>query len=226
MASITTKTVKDGGGGNVTMVWVDDGTGKLIPGHILLTAAGTAILSPATEGKQDALAALVATAARQDTLAALVATAARQDALAALVGEVGASPTTNTLLDRLKVIAANVAATTSALGAVVLSAGTAVIGKVDHTTTGIGHGAKTVTTAGTDVALATTTPAKWVEIQARTTNTGWIALGAAGVDATIGSGSGVLLGAGESRTFPCDDLADIFVDATVSGEGVRYTYGT
>lgn len=98
--------------------------------------------------------------------------------------------------------------------------------KVDHTTTGLGQGKKTVTTAGTDLAIATSTPAKWVTIQAYTTNTGKIAVGGAGVDATIATGDGVLLSAGESITVAVDNLSDVFVDATVSGEGVRFTYGT
>ena len=63
-----------------------------------------------------------------------------------------------------------------------------------HNITGIGHGVKTVTTAGTDVVLAASTVAKVVIIQAQTDNTGVIAVGASGVD------------------------------ATVNGEGVRYTY--
>jgi hypothetical protein len=97
---------------------------------------------------------------------------------------------------------------------------------VGHNTTGIGHGVKTVTTAGTDVTLAASTAAKWVTVQAQTDNTGLIAVGGAGVDATEATGTGVLLEAGESYTCPCDNLADIFIDATVSGEGVRFTYGT
>jgi hypothetical protein len=107
-----------------------------------------------------------------------------------------------------------------------VGAGSAVVGKVDHTTTGIGHGVKTVTAAGTDLVLAASTPAKWVTIQAQTDNTGIIAVGATGVDATVATGTGVALAAGESVTLPIDNLADIFIDATVSGEGVRYTYGT
>lgn len=107
-----------------------------------------------------------------------------------------------------------------------LVAGTALIGKVDHSSTGIGHGVTTVTTAGTDVVLASSTVAKWVTIQAQTDNTGWIAVGATGVDATEATGTGVLLDAGESVTLPIDNLADIFIDSTVNGEGVRYTYGT
>lgn len=107
-----------------------------------------------------------------------------------------------------------------------LVAGSAVIGKIDHSTTGIGHGVKTVTSAGTDEAIAGSTAAKWITVQAQTDNTGWIAVGGTGVDATEATGTGVLLDAGESVTLPIDNLADVFIDATVNGEGVRYTYGT
>lgn len=96
---------------------------------------------------------------------------------------------------------------------------------VNHASTGIGHGVTTVTTAGTDVALAGSTAAKWVTVQAQTDNTGWIAVGATGVDATEATGNGVLLDAGESITLLVDNLADVFIDSTVNGEGVRYTYG-
>lgn len=105
-------------------------------------------------------------------------------------------------------------------------AGTNVIGKVDHPTTGIGHGVTTVTTAGTDVALAASTAAKWVIVQAQTDNTGLIAVGATGVDATVATGNGVLLAAGQVVVLPIDNLADVFIDSTVNGDGVRYTYGT
>ena len=101
-----------------------------------------------------------------------------------------------------------------------------VIGKIDHTTTGLGHGVKTVTVAGTDEALAGSTAAKWVMIQAQTDNTGSIAVGASGVDATVATGNGILLAAGASMTLAVDNLADIYIDATVSGDGVRYVYGT
>lgn len=90
----------------------------------------------------------------------------------------------------------------------------------------IGHGVKTVTTAGTDIALATSRTARWVIVQSQTDNTGLIAVGAAGVDATEATGTGVALAAGESVTLPIDDLASVYIDATVSGEGVRYTYGS
>lgn len=137
-------------------------------------------------------------------------------AIPSRLGEVQASPTANTVLDRLKAL----------LTGIVLAAGSNTIGRVDHTTTGVGHGVKTVSAAGTDEALAGSTAAKWVMIQAQTDNTGYIAVGAAGVDATVATGTGVLLAIGESITIPCDNLADIYIDATVTGDGVRYTYGT
>lgn len=104
-----------------------------------------------------------------------------------------------------------------------LPAGTNVIGKIDHTTTGLGHGFKTVTAAGTDEAIAATTACKWVLIQAYRTNTGYIAVGGTGVDAAT---TGVELSPGQSLTLMVDDLADVCIDSTVNGEGVRFTYGT
>lgn len=105
-----------------------------------------------------------------------------------------------------------------------LPAGTNTIGKVDHSTTGIGHGKKTVTAAGTDEALASSTACKWVIVQAYHSNTGYIAVGGTGVDAAAG-GDGVYLSPGQSATIMTDNLADVFIDSTVNGEGVRFTYG-
>lgn len=107
-----------------------------------------------------------------------------------------------------------------------IAAGTNAIGRVGHDITGIGHGVTTVTTAGTDVALAGSTACKEVTIQAQTDNTSSIAVGASGVDATVATGTGILLGAGDSITLNCDNLADIFIDSLVNGEGVRYVYLT
>ena len=90
----------------------------------------------------------------------------------------------------------------------------------------IKHGVKVVTTAGTDVVLASSVNAKWVVIQAQTDNTGVIAVGEAGVDATVATGNGVALAAGESLSIPADDLGSIYIDSTVSGDGVRFVYGT
>jgi len=96
----------------------------------------------------------------------------------------------------------------------------------EHNITGIGDGLKVVTTAGTDVALAAATAAKLVIIQAQTDNTSIIAVGATGVDATVATGIGIVLYPGESITLPIADLADIYIDSLVNGEGVRYIYFT
>jgi len=87
-------------------------------------------------------------------------------------------------------------------------------------------GVKTVTTAGTAVVLATSRSARWVIIQAQTDNTGVVAVGDSTVLATVATGTGVALAAGESLSLPCEDLGNIYIDATVNGDGVRYTYIT
>lgn len=103
--------------------------------------------------------------------------------------------------------------------------------KVDGTVTasvpsGIEHGVKTVTTAGTDVALATTTTCKKVDIQAQTDNTGIIAVGGSGVDATEATGTGIILYPGDTYSLEINDLASVFIDSSVDGEGVRFCFFT
>ena len=107
-----------------------------------------------------------------------------------------------------------------------LPAGTNAIGKVGHDITGGADGVKTVSNAGTDEALALSIACKKVDIQAQTDNTGLIAVGFTGVDATEATGTGVILRAGDTYSLEIDNLVKIFIDATVSGEGVRYTYFT
>lgn len=92
--------------------------------------------------------------------------------------------------------------------------------------TAIGHGVKVVASAGTDVALSTTTACKRAVIQAQTDNTNLVAVGGAGVDATVATGTGVALAAGDAFEIEITDLSAIYIDAVVSGEGVRYTYFT
>ena len=97
-----------------------------------------------------------------------------------------------------------------------------------HSIRSLSHGVKTVTTAGSDECLvSTSTPAKVVIIQAQTDNTKAIAIGATGVDATIATGGGLMLQPGDwTPPIDIDDLADVYVDALASGEGVRYIYLT
>jgi hypothetical protein len=84
-----------------------------------------------------------------------------------------------------------------------------------------------VTTAGTRVALASSrTIANWVTIQAKFANTGSIYVGNDEVD----SSEGIELLAADSTTLPgmgvpAYDLRYIYIDSSVSGEGVKVLYG-
>jgi len=97
---------------------------------------------------------------------------------------------------------------------------------VGHDITGGADGVTTVSSAGNDVELASSTACKKVDIQAQTDNTGLIAVGFTGVDATEASGTGVILYAGDTYSLEIGNLNLIYIDSTVSGEGVRYTYFT
>lgn len=200
---MATMNVKDSSGSVVAI------EKPLAPGRAAATSSRPVVLSTEDKAVLDALATQATVAAILAKIIAAPATEAKQDT------EIAALATIAGYLDAVETLLA--AAT---------PAGTNTIGKVDHTSTGIGHGVKTVTAAGTDEAIASSTPAKWLTIQAQTDNTGLIAVGASGVDATVATGTGVLLAAGESITIPIDNLADVFIDATVTGDGARYTYGT
>ncbi len=85
----------------------------------------------------------------------------------------------------------------------------------------IGCGTKAVTTAGTrETLVAATTPCLAVTIQAKRANTGYVYVGGA----TVASTDGVDLAPGESMTLGVDDLVKIYLDVSVNGEGVKYTY--
>jgi len=90
-------------------------------------------------------------------------------------------------------------------------------------------GTKTVTTSGTPVALAASTRCGTVIITALEGNTGliWVA----GEKTVSASGKkGTPLKKGESVRYSAeidkvDDLASVWLDAAVNGEGVSYSYG-
>lgn len=197
--------VIDSGGGDATAARQDTGNASLA------SILAKIIPAPSTEAKQDSAITVL------NAIGALLTTQAGYlDGIEALIGTTnGKDFATQTTL---AAVLASVAAATPA--------GSNIIGKVEHTTTGLGHGVKVVAAAGTDEALAASTAAKWVTVQAQTDNTGIIAVGATGVDATVATGTGVALASGESITLAIDNLADVFIDATVTGDGVRYTYGT
>lgn len=88
-----------------------------------------------------------------------------------------------------------------------------------------GHGSRTVAVAGTDVPLSGSSVAcSVVTIEAYRSNVGYIAVGGTGVDAAA-SGTGITLAAGDTVTLQVANLNAVYIDATVSGEGVRYAYG-
>ncbi len=93
-----------------------------------------------------------------------------------------------------------------------------------HDITGIGDDRQVVTTAGVPVPLAASTVAKIVIITAETDNTGMIVVGGVNVRANLALRRGTPLNAGDSATLFVDNLADVYLDSTVSGDGVTFTY--
>jgi len=84
---------------------------------------------------------------------------------------------------------------------------------------------KTVTTAGTRVALvASSTPARQVFITALSGNTGVICVGGSTVVASLATRTGVPLDAGDVLAIDVANLATIYIDSTVNGEGVSFLY--
>lgn len=80
-------------------------------------------------------------------------------------------------------------------------------------------GQKNVTTAGTAVQITTTnTGIHTVVVRAKIANTGKIYVGAS----TVSSTTGLELGPGDAITVTTGNLANIYLDCSVSGEGVTY----
>lgn len=83
-----------------------------------------------------------------------------------------------------------------------------------------GTGHKAVNTAGTQVALAASTACKKVTIKALALNTKLIYVGIS----TVSSLDGFELTKQEEITIYTDNLANIWIDSAVNGEGVSYIY--
>jgi hypothetical protein len=92
--------------------------------------------------------------------------------------------------------------------------------------TGIGDDRKVVTTAGTRVALASSTACKQVVITAETDNTGIIVVGGSTVVASLATRRGIPLYPGDTISLEIDNLADVNLDSTVNGDGVTFAYFT
>lgn len=89
----------------------------------------------------------------------------------------------------------------------------------------LANGRVTVPTPGTAVALAGSAACAWVSVSALPSNTGLVCVGGAGVLATAGSETGVVLWPGGSVTVPTTNVANVYVDALVAGEGVSFLRG-
>jgi hypothetical protein len=84
------------------------------------------------------------------------------------------------------------------------------------------NGKKTVTTATTAEALGATAniPSGEIRIKAEATNTGIIYVG----NASVAAANGFELAAGEELVLKVADLASVYIDASVSTDGVSYIY--
>jgi hypothetical protein len=92
--------------------------------------------------------------------------------------------------------------------------------------TGVSDGRKTVAVAGTREVLAGSTAIKKVDITALQANSGVVVVGGTTVIAAAGTRQGVPLRALDTITINTNNLADIWLDVLVSGEGVSFTYYT
>lgn len=90
----------------------------------------------------------------------------------------------------------------------------------------IGHGRKTVAATGTPEQLsATPTKARSLIITALEGNTGVVVIGGDNtVRAALASRNGTPLAAKESISYDVADLSSVWLDVTVSGEGVSFSY--
>jgi len=87
----------------------------------------------------------------------------------------------------------------------------------------IGSGKKTITTAGVkETLVSSSTPCKEVLIMALPSNTGEIWVGDSNVSAT--NKVGIVLYKNDAVSIQIDNLQKIYLDATVSGDGVSYIY--
>jgi len=79
-------------------------------------------------------------------------------------------------------------------------------------------GQKDVANAGTRTTLRATLAILSITIRAKKTNTGNIFVGNIAVDST----NGFILSPNETVTLDIDDVADVYIDSAVDGEGVSW----
>lgn len=86
----------------------------------------------------------------------------------------------------------------------------------------VADGRKTVTSAGTAEQFADL-ECRTVSITALSTNTGTVVIGASTVVAVAGSRRGTPLAASDTGIFAVSNMNLLYIDATVSGDGVSFT---
>jgi hypothetical protein len=104
----------------------------------------------------------------------------------------------------------------------VTNAGTFAVQNTEQGTASIGSSSQNVTTAGTRVQLGSQA-CKWLTIQAKDTNTDGVIIGGSAV--LYSSRNGYVLFPSQSVTLKISNLNLIYVDSSVSGEGIGYIYG-
>ena len=100
---------------------------------------------------------------------------------------------------------------------------------LDNPGTSVSGGRKVVTTAGTAEQMTTTdASAIAVSVTAESNNTGLIAVGDSDVVAAAGTQTNLLalLNAGDTVTLNIRNPSLLWLDATISGDGVAYGYLT
>lgn len=88
----------------------------------------------------------------------------------------------------------------------------------------LASGRKTVAEAGKAEALGSG-GCNWVILTAETDNTGIIVVGDSKVVAALATRQGTPLSAGDTVTLPVASLGVVYLDTTVNGDGVTFTYG-
>ena len=83
------------------------------------------------------------------------------------------------------------------------------------------RGTKTIATAGSEAAIAASTPCRGVYIRALDANTGYVYWGDSAVSSTVYVER---LAAGEGTWIGVSNLALIYIDVSVNGEGVTFGY--
>lgn len=79
-------------------------------------------------------------------------------------------------------------------------------------------------TAERILSSSTSVPVVYIDIQAETDNTGLVVIGDSGVVAALATRKGIALNAGDTYRLENVDLADVYADVTVSGDGYTYVY--